>query len=370
MEDVLLHSDASTACKVFAPPPADGYDRRGMRRALGIQVGLFVALLVALLVVIASVGSVGCGERRPRPIVPQGTLHPAAPPPPGSIALVGPLQLEAIDVVRSEIGWDRDLVRASRIVHYDVVLTQERGTCPKDQAPASIKDAIGCSGAASLPESCTHETIRARLEVAVRYAIDVQQRCAGDAAPYAVSTSGDPKPALATAGAACFRNKNKFKPESGWTSLYALTELEIDERLEEARTRAPRMLAALLSGNSAPIFCRDDAAFLDGAPGALQGTPADVPPAASFVPQILGRAPLSGEQGAVGLTNQTWRTEQSLWEQCHAPGLESVVVAQERCQLLRQLDRFVRDVEDAARPETPKGAPSASASSSAKKEGP
>jgi hypothetical protein len=318
------------------------------------------------LVVLGLVG--GCGERHPKPPVTGGGLQPAPPPPPGMVAFVGPLRVEAIDVVRSEIGWDRDLVRASRVVDYDVVLAQERATCPAGQAPLT-KDAMGCEGAATIPSACTHETVRARLEVAVRWTLDVQQRCTGDAVAYAVPASGDPKPPLSTAGAACFRNKNKFKPESTWASLYALTELQIEEKVEEVRTRAPKLLARLLAGDAAPTFCRDDGAFLDGTPGALQGTMADVPAATTFVPAILAKAPLAGEQGTFGLTTQAWRTEQALWEQCHAPEIKDVVVAQERCQLLRQLDRFLRDVEDAARPETPKGtgtgATSASVSGSA-----
>jgi hypothetical protein len=320
----------------------------------------------SLLLAVSLVGGVsGCGERRPKPVTGGGGLQPAPPPPPGSIALVGPLHIEAIDVVRGEIGWDRDLVRASRVVDYDVVLAQERATCPKEGAPPTARDAMGCTGAPSLTDACTRETIRARLEVAVRWTIDVQQRCTGDASAYAVPASGDPKQALTTAAAGCFRNKNKFKPESTWASLYQLTELEIEEHVDEARTRAPQLLARLLTAEATPLFCRDDGAFLDGTPGALQGAPADVPAASTFVPAILAKAPLAGEQGAIGLTGPTWSTEQSLWEQCHAPELKDVVVAQERCQLLRQLDRFVRDVEDAARPETPKGAASATTNGSA-----
>lgn len=330
-------------------------------------IGVFVAVVVA---------AGGCGERRPKPATNGGGLHPAPPPPPGSVAVVGPLRIEGIDVVRSEIGWDRDLVRASRIVDYDVVLAQERGTCPKDSAPASVKDSVGCAGAVTLPQACTRETVRARLEVTVRWTIDVQQRCAGDVAPYAIPASGDPKPALAAAGAACFRNKNKFKPESTWASLYALTELDVAERIEEARTRAPSLLAVLSSNAKAnemaelgarAIFCRDDGAYLDGTPG-TPSTTSDVPPAAAFVPMLVDAAPLAGEK----MSFESWRSEQSLWELCQSPQVKDAIGAQERCQLLRQLDRFVRDVEDTARPETPKGAASVapSASSSAKKGSP
>jgi len=94
--------------------------------------------LLALLVVLC----LGCGERHPKPPVIGGGLQPAPPPPPGMVAVVGPLRIEAIDLVRSEIGWDRDLVRASRVVDYDVVLAQDRGTCPAGQAPV-VKDAMG-----------------------------------------------------------------------------------------------------------------------------------------------------------------------------------------------------------------------------------
>jgi hypothetical protein len=318
-----------------------------------------------------------CGERRPKPPTTVGGLQPAPPPPPGSIAVVGPLRVESIDVVRSEIGWDRDLVRASRIVDYDVVLAQERATCPKERVGTPTQDTFGCSGLVTLPEVCTRETIRARLELSLRRTIDVQQRCVGDASPYAIPASGDPRSALQNAGSACFRNKNKFKPEATWTSLYALTELSIDEKIVEAKTRFPFLVVELLDADAhanipelgAPtaMFCREDGAFLDGTPGALPSTmklPMEklVPPLVSL---IEARAPLSGQDKNVAATGQTWRAEQELWEQCRAPEVKDALVSQERCQLLRQLDRFLRDVEDAARPETPKGAASATPSASA-----
>jgi len=263
------------------------------------------------------------------------------------------------------------------------VLTQERATCPKESVGSTYKDAMGCSGVTTIPAGCAKETVRARLEVSVRWTIDVQQRCTGDASTYVVPASGDPKPALQSAGAACFRNKNKFKPESTWTSLYALTELSIDEKIAEARTQAPMMLDLLLAGDAksnlpavgapAATFCRDDGAFLDGAPGAMPKGLA-IPPAATLVPLVAARAPLAGDASGDALTGQEWRAEQALWEQCRAPEVKDRVVTQERCQLLRQLDRFLRDVEDAARPETPKGSasttPSASTSASAKKGAP
>jgi hypothetical protein len=340
-----------------------------------------VASLLVVLCVASSAS--GCGERHPKPPANAGGLQPAPPPPPGSVALVGPLRVESIDVVRSEIGWDRDLVRASRVVDYDVVLAQERATCPSDAAPPPTKDGMGCSGVLTLPDACARETVRARLEVTVRRSIDVAQRCAGDATTYAVPASGDPRPALQSAGAACFRNKNKFKPEASWTSLYALTELTIEEKIVEVRTRAPLILYLLLDadakmnlpeiGATPATFCREDGAFLDGTPGAL---PKDVAPTApntpttaivpadKLVPLVEARAPLAGQESTVGLTTQPWQPEQRLWEQCRAPDVKDAVAAQERCQLLRQLDRFLRDVEDAARPETPKGAASATSSAS------
>ena len=275
--------------------------------------------------------------------------------------MFGPLRVEAIDVVRSEVGWDHDLVRASRLVSYDVVLAQERGACPSASTPPRSTDAVaGCQGLPALPETCTRETVRARIEITVRRAIDVQQRCAGDVASYDVADDADPRTTLAALGAACFRNKNKFRPETTWASLYALTELRIGERIDSvtSSTTMPRLIVALLGAPATPAFCRDDGAYLDGTPGVGRAsTTADAPDVSLIAPQLAQRAPLAGEASPIGVTGATWRSEQSLWEECNAPAVRDALVAQQRCQLLRQLDRFVRDVEDSARPETPKGTP-------------
>lgn len=319
--------------------------------------------VLALLVVLGS----GCGERHSRPTTPPGELRPAPPPPAGSAAVFGPLRIEAIDVARSEIGWERDLVRGSRVVTYDVVLAQERGACPSAGAPRSASDAVvGCRGVADLPPACTHETVRARVEVTVRWALDVQQRCAGDAVGYPLGDGADARSALATLGAACFRNRNKFRPESTWTSLYALTELRVDERVASvtASSPIPRLLLALLGPAATPVFCRDDGAYLDGTPGVDASLTAGAPELSTVAAQLAARATIAGESSPIGVTAGSWRSEQSMWDACNAPAAHDLLVAQQRCQLLRQLDRFVRDVEDVARPETPKGAPSPTPSTS------
>ena len=317
------------------------------------------------LVVLALVVASGCGPRHPVTNHPQGgpdaKLEPAPPPPAGSIAVWGPMTIESADAVRSEIGWDRDLVRASRVVAYDVVVAQDRATCPDDAPPPRASDQEGCSFVATMPSTCKVETTRARIEVTVTYAIDFVHRCAGDAAPYALPEAGDVRAPLGTAASACFRNRNKFKPESSWTSMYALTELQIGERITSVVTAWPRLLVRALApaGSQQATACRDDGAYLDGTPGRPVGPAAsEIADAASaaIAEGLVVRAPLGGEQSAIGLTNGVFRTEQALWEQCKPVTAEtkSLVVA-ERCQLLRQLDRFVREVEDVARPETPKG---------------
>jgi hypothetical protein len=227
-----------------------------------------------------------------------------------------------------------------------------------------------------MASSCTVEKTRARVAVSVTYAIDLVQRCAGDPTPYAIGESGDARPALSSAGAACFRTHNKFHPEATWSSLYALTELEITERPLAVTAAFPHLLARLLAGAPANagtavpfVACRDDGAYLDGTPGRPNGSATggvDVALAAL----LATRAPLGGEGSSVGVTGDAFRSEQSLWEECNAAaksGGKDLLVNQ-RCQLLRQLDRFVREVEDVARPQTPKGTgtvPSATPSTSA-----
>jgi hypothetical protein len=313
---------------------------------------------------VLSLIAAGCGPRHATNVPSKGgtgaTLEPVPPPPPGSIAVWGPMSIEAVDVVHSELGWERDLVRASRIVSYDVIVTQDRATCPDDAAPARAPDQEGCPLVSAMPAACKVETIRARIEVTVTYAIDVVHRCAGDAAPYALPESGDVRTQLSAASTACFRNRNKFKPESSWTSMYALTELQIGEHVTSVVTAWPRLLvrAVAPAGSQQVPACRDDGAYLDGTPGRPVQPTGEIADAAStaIADGLAVRAPLGGEQSGVGVTNGTFRTEQALWEQCKVstPETKSTVVAG-RCQLLRQLDRFVREVEDVARPETPKG---------------
>ncbi len=316
----------------------------------------------------------------PRPHgLPQGNggpsklLEPLPPPPPGSVVVHGPLVVEAVDPVRAEIGWDRELVRASRLVTYDVVVSQLRATCPEDVAPKRTADAMGCLAIADavLPASCTSDTVHARIEVTVTYGIEVQQRCAGDGAPYAVPEAGDPKQLLAGHGSACFSSRNKFKPEATWTSLYALTELSIVEKPLLVVSDAAPLVGVLLDPASPPRACRDDGVFLDGTPGADAQSPSTATTKSSeeLAHLLSARGPLPGEGTSLGVTGGAFRTEQELWEACRpaAPlsptDPKNQLLPALRCQLLRQLDRFVREVEDAARPQTPKGASAAPSTS-------
>jgi len=318
--------------------------------------------------ILIGVVSVGCSPRAPK--VPETkVLTPAPPPPPGSITVWGPLRIESVEVVRSEVGWERDFVRAQRLVSYDVTFAQERATCPSKETLTSTTDAEGCRAVSAFPATCKVEPImRARVEATATYAIEFSARCAGEETPYAVPASGDARSSLTTAASACFRTRNKYKPEASWTSLYTLTELQLKERPLSIVTPFPVLLSRALE--NATVGCRDDAAYLDGTPGAPAKAPAKADETA-LVLALSARAPLSTispdiEAAPIPLTGDAWKSEHELWEKCNAPTAKDHLVTQERCQLLRQLDRFVRDVEDLARPDTPKsgGAPTPSTSAS------
>ncbi len=310
--------------------------------------------------VVLVAATLSCGPRpsarAPRTVV-REQLAPPPPPPPGSAVIYGPLELESLDVARSEVGWARDFVRGERTVVYEAVLAQNRVTCPLPnlEKAEKQKDDEGCTGLTSFPTGCSAPTrLRARTEVAVTFSVVVEHRCAGDPEPYVVPDSLDPRAALSTAGRVCFKAKNKLKPEAQWTSLYELTELRVIEQPTSVTTTIPRLLGALLPLEKKAVrFCRDDAAYLDGAAGApLPASSAPDPAKLSAaiavrVPPSVVDAPLS----------PTFRTEHALWESCNAPAAKDDLSAQERCLLLRQLDRFLREVEDQARPETAKGGP-------------
>lgn len=289
--------------------------------------------------------SVGCGPRHVVPTNPH-TLSPPPPVPEGSSIAYGPLRIEAVGLARSDVGWDRDFLRASRVVGYDIVLAQERAACPTPTLDKAWKsDDLGCRGVESFPEGCKVEpTLRARVEVEVVNGIDAAYRCAGDANLF--SLDGDPRTALSNAARTCFRNRNKLKGESTWTSLYELTEVRISEKPDAVRTLHPALLSRLLKGEGKP-FCRDDGAYLDGAGGA----PAKAGESTSALEDLIAaRAP--ADPDATPLTGDAFKTEHALWEQCNA---SKTLVARERCLLLRQLDKYLREVEDIARADTPKG---------------
>ncbi len=316
-----------------------------------------VALLGALLTSAVACGLTSCGPRVVTPGPPHSArLLPPPPPPPGSLTVYGPLRIDTIRAARSEVGWDRDFVHGSRLVTYDVIFAQERATCPKDAVEPTFRDdAEDCRGVPTMPSSCKVEPVlRARVEVTVVHALDVQYRCAGEPAPF--TFEGDPKSALSTQARACFQRRNKLKPEAAWTSLYELTELEVGEKVVDARSAFPRAIARLIGGESGR-FCRDDGAYLDGTSGRAAGTKkTDAIEPQALASAIVTRVPPQPVEGAsIPLTTPEFRTEHALWEQCNGAPARASLVARERCLLLRQLDRFLRDVEDLARPETPKG---------------
>jgi len=300
----------------------------------------------------------GCGPRHTGSGATPKTIGPPAPAPPGSTTMWGPLRVEAVAPVRSEIGWTRDFVRANRVVAYDVVIAQDRANCPDDLVASIAKtDERGCRGVDVFPERCKIEpAIRARVEVEVVHMIELTHKCAGEATTY-TPKEDDPRTSLSNAGRACFKAKNKLKAESTWTSLYELTELRMIERVDAVRTTLPTMLARVLDPKLDPkpkLYCRDDGAYLDGTAGAPVVAPSTPPVAlAELLVTRAARPPLEGD--ATPLTGDAFKSEHALWESCNGQSAKSSLVASERCLLLRQLDRFLRDVEDLARPDTPKG---------------
>ncbi len=305
------------------------------------------------------------GERHAKTIV-------EPPVPPGHVAAMGPLVLESVDVVRHEVGWDLDFVHATRVVAYDVVVAQRGAACLGAKIAGATRDGRGCEGFGTFPPECdAGPPMRARFEVTVKYAIDVAQRCAGETQAYPVRDAHDARAELTAGGMACFRNRNKLRPEASWTSVYALTELSIGEQLSSVTSDAPWLLAQLLEG-AQPTFCRDDGAYLSGRPGAAAGEAPAAADQAALARGLLARVAAGATGSSVPLTAGGWKTEHDLWEACNAPQARGDLVAQERCQLLRQLDRFLTDVETAARPETPRGlgAPPVEPTASASKEAP
>jgi hypothetical protein len=264
--------------------------------------------------------------------------------PPGYVAAVGPLVLESVDLVRHEIGWEVDFVRGTRVVAYDVVVSQRGAACRGEQVPEAVRDARGCEGVEAFPAACdAGPPMRARFEVTVRYALNVSQRCAGDTAAYVVREGGDPRSELTAGGISCFRQRNKLRPETSWTSVYALTELAFQESLQSVTTTAPRLVAQLLDGKSS-AFCRDDGAHLSGRPGvAASATEGATDPNALRALQgeiargLAERTSQGKVASTVPLTSSAWKSEHDLWEACNAKDARDDVVAQERCQLLRGL---------------------------------
>jgi hypothetical protein len=293
-----------------------------------------------------------CGPRHgpttPGPV----SIAPPPPAPPGSTVVYGPLRIESIDPVRSDVGWDRDFVRGSRVVAFDVVIAQDRAACPNPIVEKNAtNDDVGCRGLDSFDASCKVEpTLRARVEVQVVNAIEVSYRCAGDTATFPLE--GDPRTALTNAGRTCFRNRNKLKPEAAWTSLYELTELRVAERVDAVRTAYPSLLGKTLR-SEARVFCRDDGAYLDGTGGAPQRA---VEPAPVTLAELVTAKAAKADNETTPLTTDAFKSEHTLWEQCNSAPARASLAARERCLLLRQLDKFLRDVEDLARPDTPKGA--------------
>jgi hypothetical protein len=284
-------------------------------------------------------------------------IAPPPPAPPGSTIVYGPLRVESIDAVRSDVGWDRDFVKGSRVVGYDIVIAQERAACPNAIVEKNAaKDDVGCSGLDTFDPSCKVEPkLRARVEVEVVHAIEVTYRCAGDTNSFTIE--GDPRAALTNAGRVCFRNRNKLKPETAWTSLYELTELRMAERVDAVRAPYPTVLSKALRGE-ARVFCRDDGAYLDGS----GGVPARaIEPTPIALAELVAKSSSAKEGDRTPLTTDAFKSEHALWEECNGTAARASLVARERCLLLRQLDKFLRDVEDLARPDTPKGAPTGAA---------
>jgi hypothetical protein len=299
--------------------------------------------VVAMLLLAGS----SCGPRHTTAPRSPTELTPPPPVPPGSSIAYGPLRIEAVELARSDAGWDRDFVRGSRVVAYDVVLAQDRATCPTTSVEHAWKtDELSCRGLETFPSGCKVEpTLRARVEVEIVHGLEATYRCAGDANVFALD--GDARAALSNAARTCFRTRNKLKAESTWTSLYELTDARLTEKQDAVRTQFPALLTRLLKNESKP-FCRDDGAYLDGAAGA----PAKPSEATLALGELIATR-VTADPEPTPLTGDAFKTEHALWEQCSSK--KESLVARERCLLLRQLDKFLREVEELARPETPKG---------------
>jgi hypothetical protein len=207
--------------------------------------------------------------------------------------------------------------------------------------------------------------MRARVPVVVTYAIEVSARCLGEPSAVKLPAAGDARNALTTAGVACFRARNRLRPEGSWTSMYELTELQVREQVAHVDTRFPRLVSKLLAASPTPAFCRDDGAFLSGRVGRSNETLAAPAIDEGDLAEALAKTASFGTSSAASIPlTGAFEAEKTLWERCNAPDAKGELVAQERCQLLRQLDRFLADVDSAARLETPKGAPGPSSSSS------
>ncbi|MFI5298544.1 MAG: hypothetical protein ACHREM_10640 [Polyangiales bacterium] len=328
-----------------------------------------------------------CPAPPPKPVaVPIASARPPPPPPP--VTVRKPIVLEGVDATRSEVRWEQDYRRARWSVSYDIVLAQEQAVCPHEEAPKSL-DAIGCPGAPTFSPACTDvKTNRARTSLTITRSLDFEVRCSGDTEGYALP-EGDARAALTASASECFQRHNRFKPEASWQSLYALTELRIVEGApkligELAEVSAHAIVSEERRAHSLPVetqrYCRDDVAYLDGIVPTIGAARADEPAIdATIVADALARmtpltiGPVSARSlgvtppkpWSVPVTGDGHASEQSLWEACAAPQVKDQLVVQERCLLLRQLDRLMRDAEDQARPATPRGTASATPTPSA-----
>jgi hypothetical protein len=280
-------------------------------------------------------------------------VRPAPPAPPGSVNVFGPIKLEAhAEVLRHEVGWLADFASARRSTTLALTLSQDRAVCPKDGNLALTKDAFGCQGSSAMPASCQVEsTVRVRTEVTLPTELAFVYRCNNG---LTFSPGEHSRTEMSTFGVQCFREQNRGKPEAQWQSVYDLIGVQIAETDVDAHTEFPAMLSEVTGAKS--TFCREDRAYLDGTAGGAKPSPWPHALAHAAAKDLLPADSLAASQAVaamIPLTHGEFVSEHDLWNACQG-GPPSPIV-QERCLLLRQLDRFLRDVEDVARSKTEVG---------------
>jgi hypothetical protein len=215
-----------------------------------------------------------------------------------------------------------------------------------------MTDTFGCQGSSAMPASCHVEsTVRVRIEVTLPTEIAFAYRCKNG---ITLSPGEHSRTEISTFGVQCFRDQNRGKPETQWQSVYDLISVQIAENMADAHTEFPALLTELSAGK--PTFCREDRAYLDGTSGGPKPAPWSHALARKSLADFVGTdnaAKSAADDQQIPLTMNDYVSDHDLWARCQGASQNTIV--QERCLLLRQFDRFLRDVEDVARSKTEVG---------------